>query len=301
VSPEDARSSREAFWSQLRILRQAAVVADPADVTQRLRAAGGRSRLTLPLAFAGHALEAVVRGVLLLAGNWRLMLVELVPAVWIGAITWDWRAHVTGRVELVEVHGWVAVGIAAFVVAMNLLAYWCNAVFAFTLTQGAHIDLRAAFRDARERARIVNAWAISIGVLHAGVAVFAVRWSLSGYAVALGSIAVVQMYALVALPAALAGLPRKRKGPLRERVSSAAITATLAGIAAVPGFGLNRLAVVLIGLGLPFVGALVLAVAIVLQIAATSSAGAVKLATRLTAVAEHPEDAGQGVPGAGTP
>jgi hypothetical protein len=156
-------------------------------------------------------------------------------------------------------------------------------VFAFTLTQGDAVDLSAAFAQARARARIVNAWALTIGVVHAAVSVFAVRGSLGGYAVAQGAIAVVQMYALVALPAALAGLPRRRRMPVRERASSLAITATLAGVAAAPGFGLNRLGVVLIGLGLPLVGGLILAVAIVLQIAAASSASAVKLATRLSA------------------
>jgi hypothetical protein len=128
----------------------------------------------------------------------------------------------------------------------------------------------------------VNAWAISIGVLHAGVAVFAVRWSLGGFAVAQAAIAVVQMYALVALPAALAGLRKQPKLPIRERLSAMAITASLAGIASAPGFGLNRAGVVLIGVGLPVVGGVVLAVAIVLQVAATSSTRAVKLAAKLS-------------------
>jgi hypothetical protein len=293
VSAAAGRSNREVLLAQLQVLRDAAEVADPAEVARRLQTAGDRSRLLLPLAFAGHALEAIVRGVLLLARNWRLVLLELVPAVWIGAITWSWRAHVTGDVELVALHGWVAVGVALFVIGVNLVAYWCNAVFAFTLTQGDRIDLRAAFRDARRRARIVNVWAISIGVLHAGVSVFAVRGSLGGYAVAQGAIAVLQMYALVALPAALAGLPRRRKLPMRDRLSSMAITGTLAGVAAVPGFGLNRIGVVLFGLGLPLLGIPVLAVAIVLQIAATSSATAVKLAAKL-AVAEEGQDVRDG-------
>jgi hypothetical protein len=268
--------------AQLAILRRAATASDPGDIARQLQRAGARNRVLLPLAFAGHALESVVHGVLLIVRNWRLMLVELVPAVWIGAITWNWRAHVSGRMELVQVHGTVALAIAVFVVTVNLLAYWCNAVFAFTLSQQDQVDLSAAFRQARVRARVVNTWAISIGVAHAFVAVFAVRWSLGGFAIAQGIIAVVQMYALVALPAALAGLRKQPKLPVRERVSSMAITATLAGVASAPGFGLNRAGVVLIGLGLPLVGGLVLAVAILLQIAATSSTSAVKLAAKLT-------------------
>jgi hypothetical protein len=61
----------------------------------------------------------------------------------------------------------------------------------------------------------------------------------------------------------------------------------------VPGFGLNRIGVVLFGLGLPLLGIPVLAVAIVLQIAATSSATAVKLAAKL-AVAEEGQDVRDG-------
>jgi hypothetical protein len=268
--------------AQLELLRGAAAATDPADITRLLQRAGEHHRALLPLAFAGHTLESVVHGVLLLVRNWRLMLVELVPAVWIGAITWNWRAHVSGRLELVEVHGSVAAAIALFVVTVNLLAYWCNAVFAFTLSQGDRIDLSTAFHQARQRANVVNAWAISIGALHAYVAVFAVRWSIGGFAIAQGAIAIIQMYALVALPAALAGLRRRRKLPVHERLSALAITATLTGLAVAPGFGLNRVGIVLIGLGLPVAGGIVLTIAIVLQVAATSSARAVKLAANLT-------------------
>ena len=271
-----------ALLAQLTLLRRAAEASDPADIALLLQRAGAHHRFLLPLAFAGHTLASVVHGVLVIARNWRLMLIELIPAVWIGAITWNWRAHVSGRIELVEVHGTVAVAIAVFVVTVNLLAYWCNAVFAFTLSQDDRSDLSAAFRQARQRANVVNAWAISIGALHAYVAVFAVRWSIGGFAVAQGMIAIIQMYALVALPAALAGLRRQRKLPIRERLSAMAITAALTGLAVAPGFGLNRAGIVLIGLGLPLLGGTVLTVAIILQVAATSSASAVKLAARLS-------------------
>jgi hypothetical protein len=271
-----------ALLTQLTLLRRAASANDPADIATLLQRAGGHHRFLLPLAFAGHTLESVAHGVLLIVRNWRLMLVELVPAVWIGAITWSWRAHVSGRIDLVEVHGPVAVAIAVFVVTVNLLAYWCNAVFAFTLSRHDRIDLSAAYRQARQRANVVNAWAISIGALHAYVAVFAVRWSIGGFAVALGAIAIIQMYALVALPAALAGLRRKQRLPMHERLSGLAITTALTGLAFAPGFGLNRAGVLLIGLGLPVPGGIVLTVAIILQVAATSSAQAVKLAARLS-------------------
>lgn len=278
----DRRPVRSVLMAQLALLRRAAVASDPADVARLLERAGARHRVLLPLALAGQTLESVIHGLLLIVRNWRLMLVELVPAVWIGAITWNWRAHASGRVELVEVHGVIAVVVAVFVVTVNLLAYWCNATFAFTLSQGEPIDVSAAFRSARQRARVVNTWALSIGALHAAVAVFAVRWSFGGFAIAQGTIAIVQMYALVALPAALAGLRRQRNVSIRERASSAAVTTALTGLAAAPGFGLNRLGVVLIGLGVPLVGGIVLTVAIILQVAATSSARAVKLAAKLS-------------------
>lgn len=281
--------------AQLAVLRRAAAAGDPADIARVLQRLGQHHRLLLPLALAGHTLESVVHGVLLLVHNWRLMLVQLVPAVWIGAITWNWRAHVSGRLELVEVHGRVALAIAVFVVTVNLLAYWCTAVFAFTLSQGDRIDLSVAFHQARQRANVVNAWAISVGALHAYVAVVAVRWSISGFAVAQGVISIIQMYALVALPAALAGLHRQRKLPVHERLSALAITAALTGLAVAPGFGLNRAGIVLIGLGLPVPGGIVLTIAIILQVAATSSARAVKLAANLTTPAagiERSDDMG---------
>jgi hypothetical protein len=66
-------------------------------------------------------------------------------------------------------------------------------------------------------------------------------------------------------------------------VGEPAVTATLTGVAAAPGFGPNRAGVILIESGVPLLGGIVLATAIVLPVAATSSTGAVKLATRLAA------------------
>ena len=179
-------------------------------------------------------------------------------------------------------HGWVAVAVFVGVIAANLLAYWCNVTIAFTLMQRS-VDLRAAFAAVWTHARVIDAWAVSVGACHAIVSVFVSRTTVAWFTLALGLVALVQMYALVALPAALVGARHaRRKQSLRDRASVAAVTGTVATVAAAPGFLLNRLALLVIAIGLRPVGIALMAVAVLVQIAGTSSAQAVSLATKVT-------------------
>ena len=277
------RGALATLRDQLEVLRTAGANADTSIATDLLHDLGGRSRWLLPVAYAGHTIELMVGGVLLLLRNWRLLLLELVPAIWLAAITWDWRVHVTGELPRVGFDGWAALGVLTFVVAANLLAYWCNATFAFVLTQQGEPSIRVAFDEARRHAWKITVWALTVGVAHGVVSVAGARWSLAWFGIALGAVAIAQMYAIVALPVALAGLRKQRYASHRQRVASYAVSGALTSVAIAPGFVLNRIAIVLIGLGWPLLGGPLLAVAIVLQVAGTSSARAVKLAAAYTA------------------
>ena len=96
-----------------------------------------------------------------------------------------------------------------------------------------------------------------------------------------GGIAVLQMYALIALPVAIVSGRRTRRS-VRDQVRYLTASIGISGITATPGLVLNRLGVLLIGLDwLQWVAIPVLAIATVLQIAGVSSATAVRLANRL--------------------
>ena len=73
------------------------------------------------------------RGVKVIIVNWRLTLVELVPAVLIGLTWWDLRVHLFGVRDLAVVHDIGLVVVAVGVVVITVVFYWCNAVFAFAV------------------------------------------------------------------------------------------------------------------------------------------------------------------------
>lgn len=266
------------------MLRARASDADAHEVAESLRALGRRSPWLRPLVLAGNTLDALVRAVLVLLTTARLTLVELVPAVWIGAITWDWRVHASGELPLPEVHGTVVALVVVGVVLANLAAYWCNATLTFALLQPPPIEVRGAFAHARRHGALITSWALAIGTAHAFVSVVLSRTTVGWFGLGSSVIAIAQLYAIVALPVALAGLPRRHL-PIRQRAVNAAVVGAITVVALAPGFALNRLALLLIGVGLPPVGFLLLVIAVLVQVAATSSAHTVTLATKVNVIA----------------
>ena len=242
-------------------------------------------------------MESVLAGVLLLVGNWRLLLMELVPALWLGAITWDWRARTFGKLPLAEVHGEAAVAVMAVILVMTFAAYWCNAVFAFAAVQSPPVDLRAAMRSAGAHWRRITVWAAVAGLAHLVVAVYLTRTTVTIYSITLGAVVVLQMYALVAMPVALVARARVPSRGRRDRIARLLLAGALSGVASSPGFLLNRLAILLIALGLPWLGVALLVPAVVVQAAGAASSRAVQLAARV----QEARHAGSGHAGSGDP
>ena len=92
-------------------------------------------RIFAPLALAVGAFVMLFSGLRLLVTNWRLMLVQVLPAMWIWAATFDLKAHVLHGKEFNVIRGPVVVVLFAAVVVITIAAYYLNAVFAFAISQ----------------------------------------------------------------------------------------------------------------------------------------------------------------------
>src|SRR4029077_19580940 len=103
----------------------------------------------------------VFDGVLLLLHNWRLTLLQLFPAVWIWGMTYNIRHRVLSETTSTS----VALAAAVGVLVAAQVAYWCNATFAFTLTQDATGNVRTAFAEARRHWRLIGGLALLTGGL----------------------------------------------------------------------------------------------------------------------------------------
>lgn len=261
-------------------------------VAVRVRQAGDRSRWLWPVRYLGHTLDAHVAGTLVLLTTARLALLELVPALWLGAMTWDWRVHATGKLPLPDVHGAAAAGVVLLVLVVNVVAYWCNVTLAFALVQPPPVRVRRALAAAAVHGRLIMTWALVVGLVHAFVSVVLPRTSVGWHGLGLTVVVVTQMWGLVALPATLAGLPRKGLA-WRDRLAATAVTGLITLVALAPGLLLTRIGLLVLGTSLAWVGIAVLAVAIALQIVATSSVHTVSLATKVAVASRSADDSTQ--------
>ena len=93
-----------------------------------------RSRRWLaPLALAVGALAMLFEGVKLLFTNWRLTLVQVLPAMWIWAAMVDLKAHLLHGKSFHVLTGPVVIPIVLAVAAVTAASFVLNAVFAFAI------------------------------------------------------------------------------------------------------------------------------------------------------------------------
>ncbi len=103
-----------------------------------------RSRPWLaPLALAVGAFAMLFNGVKLLFSNWRLTLVQVLPAMWIWAAMLDLKAHVLHGKSFAELKGpAVVIPLVLGVAVITAASFYLNAVFAFAITQPGRPQIR---------------------------------------------------------------------------------------------------------------------------------------------------------------
>jgi len=143
-----------------------------------------------PLTFAVGAFAMLFDGVRLVFTNWRLTLVQVLPAMWIWAAMYDLKLHLspwhdkkfhvlTGPVVVIP----IVLGIAAITAA----AFYLNAVFAYAIIQPGRPQIRPAFIRARSHLGIVLGSGSAVGIGLGLSAVVADRWGTFWFGLSLHS------------------------------------------------------------------------------------------------------------------
>src|SRR5262249_43834152 len=88
------RGRRAATVARARRLARAILDSDEAAVEEAVLRLSRSRRLFAPLALAVGAVIMLFDGLKLLFGNWRLTLIQVLPAMWIWAAMYDLKAHV---------------------------------------------------------------------------------------------------------------------------------------------------------------------------------------------------------------
>jgi hypothetical protein len=270
-----------------RLVRTARAVADadPTQIESTARQLGESRRYLAPLAWAAGTIVLLVRGVKLLVLNWRLTLIELVPALLVWVVMWELKHHTLRAVPFREVTLGGLLVMAAVAVLASVAALWCNTVFGFAITHPRPL-IAPAVQQTRPFLRRITTFGAAVGLLLSLAAAALPRIDRPLFSLLLiCGVTAMMLIAFVAIPARILGA-RKQRLPPRQAIGSWAASSALSAVAMGPGFLLDRIGLLLLGMpGLHLLGLVLLSVGTALYAAGMSSVRAVKLTVKLDTAA----------------
>jgi hypothetical protein len=247
-----------------------------------------RRRVLAPLALAVGALAMLFHGLRLLLSNWRLTLVQVLPAMWIWATMLDLKVHVLHGAAFREWRGPVLIAVLAGIVVITMASFFLNAVFAFAIARPGPPQIRPAFATARSHAGVVLCWGVGVGLLLGFSTVVVVRWGLWWFALSLSIVLGIMMVCYVAVPARLIGVKTTRSR--RDKVTATAVGGALGAVVCTPPYLLGRVGILLLGSHtLFFLGIIFLCVGGVLEAGTEGAVKAVKVSAKLV-TGHRPDD-----------
>jgi uncharacterized membrane protein len=256
---------------------------DDAMVEQAVLRVSGSRRWLAPLALIVSALVMLFQGVRLVFINWRLIAIQILPAMWIWLATLDLKLHVLHGRSLHVLRGPVLIAPVILVVAITAAGFYLNAVFAFAISSDGTPEIRPAITTAHRHLRVILAWGVAIGCALAFSALIVTRWGHPWFALCLGAVVGVMMVCYVAVPARLIGVT-KPKVSRRDKLAASAISGALGAVVCTPPYVLSRIAILMLGSRYLLVPAIVLfSFSFTLQAGATGAVKAIKLSAGLAA------------------
>lgn len=256
--------------------------ADPGEIESAAQELGQSRRYLAPVAWAAGAIVLLVRGIKLLLLNWRLTLIQLVPAAWVWLVMWDLKEHALRGAPFrdITVAGMIAATLLA--VAASIAAFWCNTVFAFAISEPPPRIRPAARRAKPYLARIALMGAVLGVVLTVGAVVVPRIGPTWLFVITLGALYALMLISFVVVPARILGAKREKLPP-KELIGRWTVGSALSAIAMAPGFVLDRVGLILLGLPhLHVLGFVLLTIGTALYAAGMSSVRAVKLSMKLS-------------------
>jgi hypothetical protein len=239
-----------------------------------------RHRVFAPLALAIGAFALLFDGLKLLVSNWRLTLVQVLPAMWIWLAMFDLKAHVLHGKSLNVIRGPVLIPIVLIITAVTVACFFLNAVFAFAILQPRPPKVRPAVDTARRHIRAIVVSGGVVGLMLAFATAIATRWGRPWFALLLGVVVGVMMVAYVAVPARMIGVrPTQSR---RDKLSTTVVGGAIGATVCTPPYLLGRVGLLMLGSKVLFVpGIFLFALGVTLQAGATGAVRAIKLSAKL--------------------
>ena len=254
---------------------------DEASIEQAVLRLSRAHRLLAPLAFAVSAFVLLFDGLRLVLSNWRLMLVQILPAMWIWLAMFDLKAHVLRGRSLNVIRGPILIPIGLVIVALTVASFLLNAVFAYAITQPRGPAIRPAAEQVRHRLAPIVTSGVVVGVALAFGLTVVPRWGRPWFALVLGIVVGVMMVSYVAVPARLIG--GKPTQSRRDKLSTSLVGGALGATVCTPPYLLGRLGLLMLGSKVLLIpGVFLIAIGVTIQAGATGAVRAIKMSASLT-------------------
>jgi uncharacterized membrane protein len=272
-----------ATWSaRIRTLVRAIQENDEAAVQDAILRLSRSRRIFAPLGLVIGAFAMLFDGLKLLLSNWRLTLVQILPAMWVWVAMFDLKAHVLHGKSFNVLRGPVLVPINLTIIAITVASFFLNAVFAFAITGSRPPKVRPAFAAARRRLKPILVSGSIVGLLLGLSTTVVTRWGRPWFTICLGIVVGVMMVCYVAVPSSLLGV--KRAQSRRDKLETSVVGGVLSTTVTAPGYLLGRIGLLMLGSKLLLIpGIFVFAAGVTLQAGASGAVRAIKMSVSLTA------------------
>jgi len=241
-----------------------------------------RSRRWLaPLALVIGAFIMLFQGVKLLVTNWRLTLVQVLPAMWIWLAMLDLKVHLLHGKQFHIVRGPVLIPCVLAVTLLTAGSFYLNAVFAFAIAAPGTPQIRPAFGRARPHLGVILAWGCGVGLALSFSSLIVTRWGHWPFAISQSIVVGIMMFCYLAVPSRLLGVEKKARSR-RDNLAATTIGGAVGAVVCSPPYLLGRLGILMLGWHYLFwLGVILLVIGAALQTGVTSAVKAVKLSAKL--------------------
>lgn len=277
-----AASRRARLGAGIRRLVDAIDRSDDDEVERAVLHLSRRSRWLAPLALIVGAFMMLFQGLKLLLTNWRLTLVQIVPAMWIWLAMLDLKIHVLRGRQFNVLRGPVLVPLFLAVMALTAASFYLNGVFAFAVSKPGKPEIRPAFADANRHLGVISAWGLSIGFALAFSTLVVARWGYWSFAVSLGVVVGIMMLCYLTVPARMVGITKTSTTRSKDMLMSTVLAGVIGAVVCSPPYLLGRLGILMLGWRYLFwFGVAFIVVGVTLQTGVTSAVKAVKFSAKL--------------------
>jgi hypothetical protein len=237
-----------------------------------------------PLAFVVGAFAMLFEGVRLLFTNWRLTLIQVLPAMWIWVAMLDLKAHVLHGKSFHPLTGpAIVIPLVIAVAAVTAASFYLNAVFAFAIIQPGRPQIRPAFTEANRHLPVILGSGGFVGILLGLATVVVTRWGSPWFGLSLGVVAGLMMVCYVAIPSRLIGIGKPAMSR-RDKLAASVVGGTVGAVVCTPPYVLGRVGLLLLGSSgavIFTIGVILFTVGLTLQAGATGAVKTVKVSAKL--------------------